>query len=234
MIKLFGFGPHFGVRDPSPFVLKVDVYFRMMNLPFEVHNGAEYLREAPKGKLPFIEDEGERIADSSFIIRHVEAKTGRSLDEHLSPNQRALSDLLSKSIDEHFYWCLVYSRWTQPDTWPLVKDAFFGGLPLPLRVVIPVLAMRDVKSALKHQGIGRHSHEEVMAQAEETLVALSNLLADKPYFFGEEVSNLDATVYALLAQFYSTDMDGELIRLASRFDTLRDYTKRIEARYYSD
>ena len=180
MIKLFGFGPHFGVRDPSPFVLKMDVFLRMMNLPFEVHNDAANLRKAPKGKLPFVEYEGENIADSSFIIRHIEAATGRSLNAHLSVEQRATAEMVIKAIDEHFYWYLVHSRWTGSDTWPLVKQAFFGSLPFPLRVIVPIVAMRDVKSALNHQGVGRHSQEEVMVQAEEMLRSLAGLLGQYP------------------------------------------------------
>lgn len=33
MIKLHSFGANFGVVDPSPFVVKVDLFLRVTNLP---------------------------------------------------------------------------------------------------------------------------------------------------------------------------------------------------------
>ncbi len=72
MIKLFCFGPHFGVADPSPFVLKVATYMKMAGIEFESHADIRNLQRAPKGKLPYIEDDGELVADSFFIIKHLE------------------------------------------------------------------------------------------------------------------------------------------------------------------
>ncbi|MEA1888330.1 MAG: glutathione S-transferase family protein, partial [Pseudomonadota bacterium] len=62
MIKLYGFGNNFGVADASPFVLKVDAYMRMAGIQFENIPGLVNLRKAPKGKLPFIDDNGKIIA----------------------------------------------------------------------------------------------------------------------------------------------------------------------------
>jgi hypothetical protein len=56
MIKLYSFGPSFGVADPSPYVLKVDVYMRMANIEFTSVPDVKNLQKAPKGKLPFITD----------------------------------------------------------------------------------------------------------------------------------------------------------------------------------
>ena len=40
-------------------------------------------RKAPKGKLPYIEDDGETIADSTVIIEHLKKKYGDTLNEGL-------------------------------------------------------------------------------------------------------------------------------------------------------
>src|SRR5262249_35269940 len=69
MIQLHGFAPLWGLSDLSPFVTKVEVYLRLAKLPFEMvpFSPASFLG-APKGKLPYITDGGEKIPDSSFII----------------------------------------------------------------------------------------------------------------------------------------------------------------------
>ena len=71
MIKLYKFGPIGDICDPSPFCVKVEAYLRMTNQPYETVSGAQYLRKAPKRKLPYIEDNGKIIADSSFILNYL-------------------------------------------------------------------------------------------------------------------------------------------------------------------
>ena len=63
MIKLYNFGPFGDLPDPSHFCVKVDAYLRMTDQPFEVVSAMDNLKIAPKGKLPFIEDNGEKVAE---------------------------------------------------------------------------------------------------------------------------------------------------------------------------
>ncbi len=72
MITLQSFGPAFGLPDPSPFVTKVEVLLKMAGLPYEVDTGG--LKKAPKGKLPYIVDDGQIVADSPLIRWHLEKK----------------------------------------------------------------------------------------------------------------------------------------------------------------
>jgi hypothetical protein len=62
MIKLHKFGPVGDVCDASPFCVKVEAYLRLAGLPYDTRSGAQYLRKAPKGKLPYIEDKAKLIA----------------------------------------------------------------------------------------------------------------------------------------------------------------------------
>ena len=232
MIKLYGFGEHFGVPDPSPFVLKTDVYLRMLDLPFESVAGAANLRLAPKGKLPFIDDEGELIADSTFIIAHLKEKYGKSLDDHLSAEQRGISQLVTKSQDENVYWCLVYSRWMREDTWPSVSDSFFGDMPFPLKYVIPFVARKGVQSTLQKQGLGKHSNEEILTIAKNTLSSLDAMLGQKRYFFGEKPTILDAAAFGFLTQLTLCKLDNPLNQLARTYTNLVAFCERIHEEYY--
>ena len=65
MITLYGFGPAFGLPDPSPFVTKAETLLKMAAVPYRTALGN--LRKAPKGKLPYIDDDGAVIADSTLI-----------------------------------------------------------------------------------------------------------------------------------------------------------------------
>ncbi len=61
MIRLYGFGSASGLPDFSPFVLKTMLLLRLAGLDYVVdHSG---LQRAPKGKLPYIDDDGVIVAD---------------------------------------------------------------------------------------------------------------------------------------------------------------------------
>jgi glutathione S-transferase len=75
MIQLHAFAPLWGLIDLSQPVMKVDVYLRLTKLPYKlVPFSMESFAAAPKGKLPYIVDGQERIADSNFIIDHLKKK----------------------------------------------------------------------------------------------------------------------------------------------------------------
>ena len=232
MIKLYSFGSGFGVPDPSPFVLKVDSYMRMANIEFEIIPDVGNLRKAPKGKLPFIVDGDITVADSQFIISYLQNKFHVELDSSLSDEQNGIAYLIGKSLDENLYWCLVYSRWVKDDTWPHIKEAFFGSMPFPLKFIIPVLARKGVISALQKQGLGKHSDEEIKIIAQQTFQSLSDILGKKTYFFGETPCTFDATAFAFLSQFISVSLNNQFNDLARDYGNLVAYCNNIRAKYY--
>lgn len=234
MIKLFGFGANFGVADPSPFVLKTDLLLRVAGIEFESVAHMSNLGKAPKGKLPFIEDDGEVIGDSFFIRQHLQDKYAVDLDAHLNAEQRACAHLVSKALDEDLYWCLVYSRWIREDTWPLLKQAFFGGLPFPIKQIIAGVSRRGVRGVLHKQGLARHSDAEIQQLFSASIDSLADLLGDKPYFLGEQISSLDITAFALLANLILVEIDNPFTLIARRHENLLRYCQRIQGQYYGE
>lgn len=155
MLKLHGFGPAFGLPDPSPFVLLVDASLSIHGIPFERVPGFANLRAAPLGKLPFIEDDGEVIADSAFILDHLSTQHGPGIDAGMSDAEQAQATLAADALRQNLYRCMVRSRWFEEQSWQALRRAFFGDMPWPLRRLVPVLARRRMRGVLQGQGIGR-------------------------------------------------------------------------------
>src|SRR6202790_4429473 len=82
MITLYGFGPGFGLPEISAFVTKTEVQLKMAGLAYRKERAMP--PASPKGQLPYILDEGERIADSTFIRAHIEGKYGFDFDAPIS------------------------------------------------------------------------------------------------------------------------------------------------------
>src|SRR5260370_8057935 len=105
MITLYGFGPGFGLPEISPFVTKTEVQLKMAGLAYRKERAKP--PASPKGQLPYIVDEAERIADSTFIRAHIEGKYGFDFDAPLNLQPRAQAWPFERMIYHHFYSPLI-------------------------------------------------------------------------------------------------------------------------------
>src|SRR5436189_5956134 len=87
MITLYGFGTGFGLPEISPFVTKTEVQLKMAGLAYAKEKAMP--PSSPKGQMPYIDDDGKLVADTTFIRAHIERKYGLDFDEGLSLRQRA-------------------------------------------------------------------------------------------------------------------------------------------------
>jgi len=230
VITLFAFGPAFGLPDPSPFVIKVETLLKMAALPYRVDTGS--LGKAPKGKLPYIEDDGERIADSTFIRWHLEKKYQIDFDRGLSPEERAAAWAFEKMAEDNLYWTLVHARWVDDANFAKGPINFFRRVPAPVRPIVAAMIRRRVRKNLHAQGIGRHSDVEIVALAQRSIDAVADFLGGKPYFMGGEPTGADATLFAFVASVLCPLFDTRTA--AERHANLKRYVGRMAARYYPD
>ena len=231
MIKLYQFLPAFGLPNASPFCMKVETYLRMAGLPYECPRGAD-LRKSPKGKQPYIDDNGKIVADSTFILDYLRTTYGDTLDTRLSAHERALGVVIQRTFEESLYWPVVYSRWIDDAGFAKTNDAFFARMKFPLRQIIPIFARRGLRSQLQGQGTGRHSRDEIYAIGCRDISALADLLGDQAFFLGNEPASIDATAYAFLANLLWAPIDLPMRAHATKLPNLQAYCERMKMRYY--
>ena len=231
MITLYAFGRRLGLPDASPFVTKAEMLLRMSGLAFRLDTHG--YRKAPKGKLPYIDDDGTIVADSTFIRRHLEQRHGIDFDKGLTERDKSIGWAFEKMCEEHLYWALVESRWLDDRNWPVTKG-YFDFAPAPLIPLIGAMARRNVRSALKGQGLGRHSRADIEMLAKRDLDALSIILADKAYFLGPEPSGTDATVWAFVASALCDAYETPIRRHAETKANLVAYRDRLMRQYFPE
>jgi glutathione S-transferase len=233
MIRLYKFGQIGDVCDPSPFCVKVEAYLKLAGLPYETLSGAHYLRKAPKGKLPYIEDNGTIVPDSSFILSYLKETYGDTIDSHLSVVDKAIAHAFIKMIDENLYWVLVHARWKLAHNVAILNKMFFGDIPFPLNKIIAFKARNEVLKALYKQGLGRHSDAEVVEIGDLDLKALSDFLGSKPYFFGDKPTSLDLAAYGILSQLIRVSVFiAPIFDKASAYKNLVEFTNRFHENYF--
>jgi glutathione S-transferase len=205
----------------------------MAGLDYRLASGANIIK-APKGKMPWIEDDGRVLADSGFIVDYLKDRYGDPLDADLTTGERAIALAFRRLLEENLYWAVLYARWCTSEGWALTRRAFFGSLPPVLREVVPMLARRGIRKEIWGHGMGRHSPEEIQQIGQTDLTALADFLGDKHYFMGERPTSLDAIAYAFLANLLWVPLEMPLKAHAQRYPQFEAYCERMKDRYYPE
>jgi glutathione S-transferase len=230
VITLYTFGPYFGLPDASPFVMKSVLLLKFAGLAYSEKRGGP--QKAPKGKLPFINDEGLIVPDSTFIRFHIEKKYGFDFDAGLSPEQKAAAWAIEKMCEEHLYWALVAARWVDEENFAKGPAKFFDTMPLPLRPLIRAAVRRKIRKTLHLQGFGRHARAEQDVLAIADIDALAALLGDKPYLMGDKPCGADAAVFSFVAHTLTPVFKMPIRTAAEGHKNLTSYRGRLMQRYF--
>ncbi len=231
MIEFYRFGPAWGFPDPSPFVLKLELWLKMAGIEYQdVVDGDT--RMAPKNKIPYIKLDGEVIGDSELIIDALKQQFGDTLDNDLTAEQEATSHLLIRLMHDSFYWALLHYRWVEDNGWEQVRQALFGNLPPPMKWLVPPLIRRGVIRSLDGQGFGRHTNEEKLTMAKHDVDTIETMLGDQQFFIGDQPRTVDATVQAFLISFLGPPIDNPVKQYLLSKPKLLDYYQRMNQRFY--
>ena len=85
----------------SPPCLKLETFLRMAKIPYENEYGLKFSK---KGKVPWIEFNGQEIADSNFCIRFLKREFKVDIDSHLNDSEKAISHSIRTMLEENTYW----------------------------------------------------------------------------------------------------------------------------------
>lgn len=232
MITLYTFGPAFGLPDASPFVTKAEMLLKLAGLPYHAPPGS--LRRAPKGKLPYLDDMGRIVADSTLIRWHIEKTYHIDFDAGLSPAERGIAWATEKLMEDHLYWAVARVRWLDQANFERGPAQFFRGVPAPVRGLAERLVRYKVRKTLWGQGLGRHSEEELVALASKGVTSIADILGDKRYLMGDKPCGADATLFAFAGSLLCPTFDTPIRTAAEGHANLVAYMDRMRAEFYPD
>lgn len=241
VITLFQPRPALGLAGSmSPACMKLETWLRIAAVPYETRPPFMPGKAPPKGKIPYIEDNGVLIGDSTLIVEHLKRTRNVDPDEGLSPAERAISLAFRRMLKEHTYWVIMHVRYKDQASWDVYRGALRAQLlppGAPAEAAAQADAMVDgirkrVLEQMQAHGIGLHTDEEIHQLGGQDVTAVSDFLGDKPFFFGDRPTSADATVYAYLAQLLDPPFDSPTRRVARGRTNLVDYCARMRARFF--
>ncbi|RUS69960.1 hypothetical protein EGW08_022277 [Elysia chlorotica] len=227
-VVLHQYGPALTVPSISPFVMKMETYLRAAGIPY-VNKFDRW--PGPKDKLPWIQYNHQVVADSQMCIEFLNQERCVDLNKKLSPSDWAVGHLLRRTCEESLYWALLM--------WRLVfdKDAtIYNRMSIPKPVIWYMRRMSYGR--LWSQGIGRHKEQEVTQIMEDDLSALSTMMGDHKFLFGDTkdcVSEFDCAVFGQLCQLV-WQMPGCCVQetIAKKYPNLVSFCENMKAAFWPD
>ncbi|HTH99066.1 MAG TPA: glutathione S-transferase C-terminal domain-containing protein [Stellaceae bacterium] len=210
----------------SPFCLKVETYCRLAGVPYRAVPTLPF--QAPRHKLPYIEHEGVRLADSGLILAYLKNRFGDPLDHGLDAKRIALGHLLRRTAEESLYFLLMDARWREPDGWAAMRQALFGALPVGARHTLGFFARWSMLRELYGQGYGRHEEADIRVMAAADLSAIAATMEGHAFALGASPTSIDATLYGLLANILLAPIDTVVKEEANRYPILLDFVRRMQ------
>lgn len=220
-----------GLLAPSPFCAKVELFLRILGLPYEARPTLS-TADAPRKKLPWIEDGGQRVADSENIVTHLRTQAGDPFGEAGIPRERAaLHHLTRRTVEESLYFVLVAERWLDPSLHRAYAADLLRPMPGPARPLVDLMVSRMLRRQLWEQGTARHPLDEAIGRGVQDLDAVEVALGDAPFFGGERPAAIDASVWGSLANLWYIPAESRLKAAVAARPRLVAYLDRVTERW---
>ena len=207
MLTLNSYPELFGVADNNGYGLKVFAFLRLTGVPFR-HEHIFDASSAPRGQLPYIVDDAEKIGDSDTFIAHLIRKYRLTIDDGLTAAQRDTTHLITRMLDD-LYWVMSYSRWQDERFWPLFRDALLKQHPS-----LTEAGLRKAREfnfqRYYFQGIGRYAPDAAYARGLADLQVLANLTPTTGCVHGPKPTSIDAGIYGFIANIYFYEIETPL------------------------
>jgi glutathione S-transferase len=224
MLTLYSYPELFGVADNNPFGLKVFAFLQLVGLPFQ-HAHIFDAKAAPRGQLPYIDDDGQHVGDSDTIIAYLTDKYLLPIDAGLTAAQRTIDLMIRRTLDD-LYWVMSYSRWKDPQFWPLFRDAMLKTHPI-LTAASMETAQAYNFERYRYQGIGRYEPAEAYRRGIADLSAVASFIGEDGFVFGSQPVSTDAGIYGFVANIYFYDIDTPLLQFVASHPTLVRHCRTI-------
>jgi glutathione S-transferase len=186
----------------SPFVFEVARALALAKLPFR-HTRIDIMKLKklnPVGQLPVLGIGSELVADSTRILRRIEALAPGSLSGGLDGRALAEAWLWEEFADTALYPHVLATRWWDERGWPVVRNGFFGSMPALVRGLVGNMVRKGTIKRLIGRDFLRAGPEAYQQRLDGVLDLLEARAPEQGFWLGARASVADLGLFAHLHQ----------------------------------
>ncbi len=231
-MKLITFPGDARIASNSPFCLKAMCLLEMAKVDWQPEMVQDFA-SLPLGKVPVAQVGDTVIPDSHNIQAYLESN-GADFMPGLSRSEKAATHALIRTVEESLRLGLVHDRWLNDECWAVMKDAFFGAVPEPMRDQAADEARGHVRAGLMSEGIARFSPADRLARFDKDLEVVDATLDGKQFLFGDAPTAADAAVAPVLDMILMLPIATDLRKATEARPALAPYVARVREAIYPD
>jgi len=189
------------LESHSPFCLKVHRALKLAGLSYtsrRSNNPAAYRALNPIGQVPVLLVGERPVADSTLVLHEIDRLRPGVLERGLDARGRAEAWLWEELADTALNGFFVAARWADETNWPLVRAAYFGAMPGPVRAIVPALLRRNVLKALVARDVWRAGPDACWGRYEALLDQLDARAPREGFWMGTSPTVADVALFAQL------------------------------------
>lgn len=202
--------------DISPYCRKVRKVLRLKGVAFRTvdYNGLRATQAAKlsaPGKLPVLDWEGERIADSSAICHFVDQRVTAPPLWPADRREAALARVLEDWADESLYYFEMHLRAAHAGNAERAVSLLCEGRPSWERRLVGPLFLRSLKGRLAAHGFKGWRNDQIEGWLASHLDDLESMLDGRDWLVGRVQCMADLAVSAQLEEMARTSDKGDAL-----------------------
>ncbi|XP_060073919.1 failed axon connections homolog [Ylistrum balloti] len=199
------------VPNISPFAMKLEMWLRMNNVPYQC------------SLLTCL---------NRFIIEYLSKYFKKNPYPGINPEQQAIGRSFLKMAEENTVWSIFWYRYVEHMT--EYRKYLTFQVPEEMQEKVGAGLSSSVKDRAWKHGIGRHSSKEIYKLGSDDIRAISSFLGEKKYFLGDTPSLVDCTLFGVLSQAIFVPLDFPMKAvIKEECSNILDYIDRLKTEFWS-
>jgi glutathione S-transferase len=228
MIALYQF-------EISPFCDKIRRILHVKGQPYQVRevSVSQSLRQVrrvnPIGKLPLLDHDGHRVADSTEIALYLERKFPQPALFPTDPRERAQCHVLEDWADESLYFYEMALRFTIPHNARRFVPELVANDPPWFQRIAEFAGPRFMRRTTRTQGVGRKPRDMLLRDVERHAQSIDAWLDKGEWLVGGSLSIADIAVFAQLCAIRGADEGAKIVEAQPALTTWMERVERATA-----
>ena len=231
MLKLYGLPSCAGLRSPSPWVMKVELAMRYLELDYSLVQ-PQILRTlftSPSGKVPYLLIDGDPFVESERILKVLEKYATPRTFPHPDDEDQASGIAFVRLVEDHLFYIVGKSKHLDSINTPMMWAEMFPSRWLPISHFVNMYGQRKALQRITSTSIGGLTDAEVHEEALKDIQTLVTQLSKTNFIAATSLTIYDFTIAAHIASILFWRIDNWLAPLFREHQIFYHYLERVAA-----